>query len=329
MQVRAQVLSTEQRKRYSHYLSLAIIIAGFAFIITTPFAILDYPKFINDFLAQTKHLQQGHHNIDLGLGLIYHLKFSLYYGLGLPYLIVAGLGILWALWKRTAVDYILLFQTIFYFVWIGSGRTVFVRYMIPLLPLLALFTARVMVEGLAAIPFRKPGSRHLVGIILFLGIISSSVWSIYRFDFLLLQKDTRTLAKEWVDQHLPLGTKIAMEQWHGKPELDRSRYWLVMLGSKGSTRTWLTPEYIDQLRDESKVQVLIVDYHPLFYSTSPEQLNGYQPGPILAEFRPVANNVPGFGPAVFDPIDAFYIPYARFAGTIRGGPWIRIFWLEK
>lgn len=322
-------VSAPLRHQYSYNLILSIIIAGIVFLITTPYAILDYPKFVSDFIAQTKHLRQGHHNVDLGLGLIYHLKFTLYYGLGLPYLVVAGLGILWAVWKRTAADYVLLIQAVFYYIWIGSGKTVFVRYMVPLVPLLAIFTARIVVEGVMMVPFRNIKTRNIMIFIVAVMVISGSVWNIYHFDYLLLQKDTRTLAKEWINNHIPVGTKIAMEPWHGKPQVDHSRYRLIMLGSKGSSHAWLNPEYIAQISDVDKVQILIVDYHPLFYSINPKLLIGYQPGKILAEFRPIADNVSGFGSAVFDPIDAFYIPYARFNGYVCGGPWIRIFWLEQ
>jgi hypothetical protein len=323
-------LPLEQRKKYSYYLGIAAFFAAICFLISTPFALLDFSKFWHDFVQEAKHLRYGHYHIDLGPGWIYHFKFSLFYGLGLPYLITALLGIFWALWKRTAFDYVLVIQVLFYYLWMGSGKTVFPRYMTPIVPLLALFTARFLGEGIEYIPFslirNRPKLKVAGAIILGFGILSMSITNFIQFDMLLMQKDTRTLTREWIQLYLPPQTKIAtLDRWQGKPQIDKSQYRVVLVGSKGDQPTWLTPEYANHLYVDGNIKILVVDFHPLFYSTPPEKLYAYQPGKIIAEFRPVSNNTPGFGNAVFDPIDAFYVPWAHFKGYLRGGPWIRIY----
>ncbi|MCX7918956.1 MAG: glycosyltransferase family 39 protein [bacterium] len=315
----------EKRNKYSYYLTIAILATGVAFIISTPFALLDFSTFKSDFMANVHNLRYGHRGIDLGLGWGYHLKFTLYHGLGLPYVLAAGIGLAYALWKRTAVDYILVIQTICYYVWISSGKTVFVRYLIPLMPLIAILTARWISEMVTEFSLRKPimnyGSSTLVSLI----ILSGSIYNLSYFDYLLQQKDTRTLAREWIQATIPPQTKIAMDGWQGKPQLNETEYQLVYIGMPDNKKDWVQPKYIDELIYGYNVEILVIDYHPLPYSTPPHYLQGYQPGRLLANIAPVTPELSGFGRAVFDMQDAFYIPYGNFAGYRRGGPWIRIY----
>ena len=326
-------LRLAQQKQYGRYFGIAALIAILFFLISSPFIILDFRNFWIDFTNEARHLRLGHYGIDLGLGWIYHLQFSLYYGLGLPYLVTAILGILWAMKKRTGADYILVAQTLFYYFWIGSGKTVFVRYMMPIVPLLALFTARFLVEIIQQ-PFfdfvpSRPNLKRISALVFIIGILSLSINNLVQFDMLLQQQDTRTLAKEWIQSHIPLHSKIAvLDRRQGKPQIDTTQYQVVLIGSKGGNPTWLTPEYVSHLSHDDNIGVLVVDFHPLFYSTPPAKLLEVQPGKIAAEFRPVSDDISGFGNAVFDPIDAFYVPLAHFKGYLRGGPWIRIYYFS-
>jgi 4-amino-4-deoxy-L-arabinose transferase-like glycosyltransferase len=322
------ISAKESRKKYSYYLAIAIFASGFAFIISTPFALFDFPTFKSDFMANVHNLRYGHRGIDLGLGWWYHLKFTLYHGLGLPYLFAAGIGLAYALWKRTEMDYIIVLQTICYYVWISSGKTVFVRYLIPLMPLVAILTARWASEVFDTFSVRKPHMKYIgLGVISVI-ILSVSIYNLCYFDYLLLQKDTRTLAKEWIETIFPPRTKIAMDGWQGKPQLKETEYQLVYIGMLNNEKAWLKPKFIEELKYSNNVDILVVDYHPLPYSTPPKYMTEYIPGKLLADIPPVANPATGFGEAVFDMQDAFYIPYGNFAGYSRGGPWIKIYALD-
>jgi hypothetical protein len=93
-------------------------------------------------------------------------------------------------------------------------------------------------------------------------------------------------------------------------------------------RDWLRPKYIDRLKNFYHIEIAAIDYHPLPYSTPPKYMTENMPGKLLADIPPVANPATGFGQAVFDVQDAFYIPYGNFAGYRRGGPWIKIIALD-
>ena len=115
-----------------------------AFLCGTPYAILDAPHFLEGLQFDFSHLMEGH-GIVLGRGWWYHLTFSLWYGLGAP-LLIAGLGGMALLaatsWKKAVM--ILTFPVLYY-VTVGRGFTVFVRYITPVVPFLCITAALVVV----------------------------------------------------------------------------------------------------------------------------------------------------------------------------------------
>ena len=63
-----------------------------AFLLGTPFCLIDSSGFLSDFMFEMRHLAGGHF-IPLGIGWLYHLRFSLFFGLGWPLLIASMAGI--------------------------------------------------------------------------------------------------------------------------------------------------------------------------------------------------------------------------------------------
>lgn len=116
----------------------------------TPFAVVDYPTFLRDTSAVQGHFVGGH-MVDLGRGWTYHLLVSLRYGVGAPVLVAALIGSAWLVRTAPATAAVAWsFPVAYYFV-IGAGRTVFVRYIDPLLPfvctLAAVAIARVVLSA--------------------------------------------------------------------------------------------------------------------------------------------------------------------------------------
>ena len=80
------------------------VAAALAFVAGTPYSILDYRNFLEGLRFDSVHLMAGHGEM-LGRGWIYHLMFSLRYGLGTPLLLAAivGMGVLFVKSWRTAL----------------------------------------------------------------------------------------------------------------------------------------------------------------------------------------------------------------------------------
>jgi hypothetical protein len=93
----------------------------------------------------------------------------------------------------------------------GATRHYFARYSIPLIPFLAIFAAYGVVWlSTSWLKERRKASLAVLVCLIGLLIAQPLVYSL-RLDSLLTRTDTRTLAKEWIEQNIPAGAKIAID----------------------------------------------------------------------------------------------------------------------
>ncbi|MGQ9841895.1 MAG: ArnT family glycosyltransferase [Anaerolineae bacterium] len=163
----------------------------------------------------------GFWQIDTVPGWLFYIK-TLGYGLGVLMCGLALLGIikrlLLTLCSRDLLSVLLLVFPIAYFLLMGATRHYFARYALPLVPFLALFAA----EGITTIgnwlAARQLRWAQPVVMLLALVALVQPLANSIRHDTLLTRTDTRTLAKAWIEQNIPDGSKIAVD-WptHGPP----------------------------------------------------------------------------------------------------------------
>jgi hypothetical protein len=359
-------------------LAPALLAGLVAFAATSPFVFLDMRTALRDLAWQSAYLRAGHGGrTDLGLGVAYHALFSLRYGLGLPLAVAAVCGSCLMLRRRTWGDWLVLSFVLPYYVAIGAGHTVFVRYMVPLVPLLCL-AAAVVVERLASLAARSAQrTAHSDGgasgwirwppdatvrlcavrCVLCAVLLAPSLASTLATNRLLNEKDTRVLAAEWMARHvapgsrvLMLGSHYSLPALHAAPETalaaatdeqDRRRckmiaeaapspaYRLFRLADRGpelARRLAVTKP--DDL-DAAGIDYVAITQHPFDRTRLP--------GPVLSALRrggtlcyEITPGGPDGAPGpIYDPIDAFFVPFARFHGVQRPGPTIRIVSLRR
>jgi len=117
----------------------------------------------------------------------------LWHGLG-PALIVAALGVVVALVRRSRSDLILVSFAVVYFVDLMTLRAHFDRYVLPLVPPLAALSGRF---------------RALAPVTLLLLVIPLT-WAI-RDDKRLTRTDTRVVAAHWLERNVARGTEVAAD----------------------------------------------------------------------------------------------------------------------
>jgi hypothetical protein len=164
-----------------------------------------------------------------------------------------------------------------------------------------------------------------------------------RYDLLIQQTDTRTLAFEWLAQHVPAGGRAAVPYMAG-PAHDQA---MIDSGehSHGATDAYIASFLDSRLETQYTIRELTRDdlqltsldsfrkegiaYVVIGYETpgtgcgtlSPLEQTLRAEGPALASFSPT-NGCPD---SVFDPIDTYYVPLAGYGGWVRPGPQIRIY----
>ncbi len=293
---------------------LAALCAGF--LAATPYAALDFDTFSADLRFDFTHLSEGH-GINLGRGWIYHLTRSLPYGVGALTFGAALAGIVPMARHYTRHAFVLgAFSAAFYGA-LGSGYTVFFRYVLPLIPIVCVLAA-VAVRHLAPSLARRTGLSEgvviaLLGSLLAAPSVVNSVW----FDLVLARTDTRVLAAEWLAPRVRAGESLHDSGGdYSTLELGPTRYHVWRFDPstndfghpQGRTPDWL-------VLHQSPLRTY-ADHAPGLRRLAREQYD------LVWQVRATRGAA---GLAVYDMQDAFFVPVSRFDTVIRPGPTILIY----
>ena len=202
---------------------LIALVALLTFIVFEPYALLDFAEFKRQILAQeqmTKDAYTFPYTLQY-VGTIpyfYHLKNMVLWGMGLALgggVLLGVVGYLGDLLKRVlkkgdydreALELVLVFFGVVYFLVVGRFAIKFMRYFLPLYPWFILLGV-VFSQKIFAL-FGGFWKKILLGILLFfhLGWLIAFV-SIYS------RPHSRVEASLWMENNLPLGSSLAVEHW--------------------------------------------------------------------------------------------------------------------
>jgi hypothetical protein len=296
-------------------------------------------------LAEINHLQEGH-GINLGRGWLYHLRFSLFYGLGWSFLTFSLIGMVFLFIKDFKKAILLCTFPVIYYLITGKGLVVFVRYTLPMIPFLCITTGYLLIfmidqgHNLKISLVRK--SSYIFALLILLG---PSIYNIIGFDSLLTQKDSRLLAKDWIQKNIP--TKASIFQTGGGigkilfSSKDKSEKNLVEermeLRHNKTKENWLELEYsvkdnIFSYGDQQAFTLpdyIIIKKHPLkIYSKMPENIQTLcnEKYYLVKSFEIIELENPNH---LFDQQDAFFVPFVGFKNISNPGPNIYIFQKRK
>ncbi|MFH0731776.1 MAG: glycosyltransferase family 39 protein [Candidatus Omnitrophota bacterium] len=324
-----------------------------AFLVGTPFVVFDFSKFIFDFMHAMTELQTGYLLI-LGRGWWYHLKFSLFHGLGWSLFLAALLGIV-VLFKLNMRKAIILFSYPFcYYLFAGSGYKVFLRYAIPLIPFLCITAAVFTVYIGSKLSYRLPAFLKNIAIFIVAILFTfPSIRNIICFDRLLARKDVRLIAEEWINKNvktgsiiyqtgvlwgqlqLPMTHEAIKKMYNQRPPAEKnSRYFNAKIDysikkNMVGYEEWIYDSERDKFKFFNEEKANLLDYiimleSPLIYTWVPEKIQKLlKTSYSLNKFFKVidADNKHN----LFDRLDAFYVPFTGFKDVQRPGPNIYIY----
>ena len=314
-------ISIETIKDYRLFLSFLFF--GLAFLLFTPFALLDFHHFIGDFKAEMKHLLFGHRGIILGRGWWYHLRHTLPYGMGWLMLIASFIGII--LYSKNNFQKALIFFLFptTYYLSAGRGYTVFLRYMIPVLPLLCIAGALFVVYII-----KRSNNRTFQTIAIPLAALiltAEPVRNVILFNNIITKKDNRLIAGQWMEESIPLGSRIyqtgskysRLQSIAGLPaDIYYSEFHVP--GVHFATRT---------LEENNLPDYILMQQSPLkAYDRVPDNLLQK----IQTDYRLIKTFIainPDSDSNWYDQLDAFYVPFTGFKDLTRPGPNIYIYQL--
>lgn len=228
-----------QRRQKSSWssiiLSWPLFLAGFLFVIAffigCPFAFLDFKTFWKDFQWQSQHLYTvGHYGGSTSQStLFFYLLYGFRENIGTIAQWLLPFGLILFLRRPQKKDLILLSYPLLLFVIVSTWKAKAVRYLLPFIPFLIIYCGKV-VDLIQSFLEKLPSSflmvnkvlfknKYLLPLVLGIPLLLPQAYKVIRFDLSLTQKDTRTQAREWVLDHLPPGSKIALEMY-GPPLFD-------------------------------------------------------------------------------------------------------------
>ena len=329
----------------------AVAAMGLGFVAGSPYAVLDASTFLTDFRYEAGHLAEGHH-VDVGGGWFHHATVTLPLAFGWPGFVAGAVGMLTAFGANRRLALVVFSFPLVYFLLIGRGETAFFRYMLPVVPFVAMGAGLV----LDAV-HRRFGVLAAAGLAAVLLI--SPLWRSVQAVGLMRAGDTRSAMGAWIEGNVPTDAVIVHAgAYTGAPMLQRNvpnqtREYAARSGRadaggfrKPDEKKWYRaarPMYdvqflakagIDYASQVTVAELLAspppwleVESSGLrFYSAVPAELE-----PLLASRYELAHEEVGAadpeGP-VYDQQDALYLPAARFSGVTRMGPNLRLYRLR-
>ncbi len=303
-----------------------IAIAVGVFLLVCPGAWADSEKFWRDFSYEVRHVQQGHGEIftDTGLGWLYHLTPNLTTGFTLLGLVGSLLG--WVLHGvRLRVLWGVLVFTVAYYLLIGGAEVRFLRYTLPLYPMLALGVALLLSERPKSQTAESPMPRTRLAPILSAFALLVALFQLVvalSYSLCMVRTDARDQALRWMRQQVPSGASIgfATVPWFYTPPLypDTGELrWQDRLQKMREAQTpfrlvsLAPPEWnVDALRTQIPDYLVLSEFE--WRDVTRIQRTDYQQFrsvleseyELVAQFR---NNPPLFGRSARFPHDMLYI----------------------
>jgi 4-amino-4-deoxy-L-arabinose transferase-like glycosyltransferase len=211
------VLEGERRVRWRCALESGIVtLVAFAF--TNPFLVLNFPVFWRN-VAQQAAIARGVLDVPYTRQFhstwpyIYPIVQQLRWGMGWPMGLAAFGGLFYVVWRAVRVppgrkEWVLLAWMVPGFAFIGGLYAKYPRYLLPLVPVLALYAARLLFD-------LDRWKRVFIG-----GVLAYSLLHCTAFLALFRSPHPWIAASRWFHSQVPIGAVVAVEQWDHPLPLD-------------------------------------------------------------------------------------------------------------
>ncbi len=180
-------------------IAIAFFIVGF--LLTNPYWLSSLKNVVNEYKTAS-----GCWGFNPTVGnLYYYLRYTLSSVFGIPLLIFIICGIAYAFYKREKQDILILPLLLLMLIYFASSTTKFAHYGIFLAPFLIFLVGRFFAVGLSK-------TKRLKWItLIFLIFVSFYTFSYsFSYDKIFAQKNTRTIAGEWINNNISQGSKIGL-----------------------------------------------------------------------------------------------------------------------
>ncbi|MFH1587663.1 MAG: glycosyltransferase [Candidatus Diapherotrites archaeon] len=189
---------------------IGIISVFVIFLAVNPFVVLSPGEFFSgvERVFATQYAKISPIGMDIGNSYFFYITYLLNYALGLPLLLITMTGFLYALYTRKKEVFALLFLLAGYFIFINTFDVHFMRYLLPMIPLLLVFAAALIVRMFES-GLKDKRKRFVVILVISIVFFYTIAYSL-AFVTVMIEKDVRTEANEWFEARVPEGVKVGI-----------------------------------------------------------------------------------------------------------------------
>lgn len=203
------------REKWIGAWALAAGTAAAVFAALNPYAVVDHSFFIKEITEQSA-ANSG------GLPFFHPLKYSLAGAMGLVVLTIAAAGWIRAVFsKKPVYEAVAVFVLGYYLVLFKWGQP-YDRYALPLVPFLCILAADFLFSRRTELSHGKLSLTPVLWVLVIGVIVWPSCLRILRWDLLMAAPDTRTVARAWIEENVPDGSRIALDGTFFMPRLSFS-----------------------------------------------------------------------------------------------------------
>lgn len=268
-----------------------IFITAITFIVLEPYALIDFRTFWQQQLQQ-RQMTYDAFTFPYTLQYVgkipywHELKNIFLWGQGPILAIFSFLGVFYFTFRlirkadtKWAQEFILLTFFITYFLVVGSFAIGFMRYLLPIYPLLCLFAAVFFFQLYNRL------SSHLGKLIASGYLLIAIIWPL-SFIHIYTKPNTRVIASEWINNNIPQGASLAVEHWDDTlPLFGQQNYKIVTL----SFYDFDTPQKWEMINTQlSQTDYLIIAsnrlYTPLQKLTNCQKLPPDKCYPLTSQY---------------------------------------------
>lgn len=220
--------SRADRRWIDRHIVAAVAVAALTFLLTTPYALLDFATFAAAIRFEAQHYRTGHTGAESS-GRTSFLNYAGYLattGYGPLALLLAVLGAVWLTIKDPARVVLLLATPLLLFLFVGQYKVFFPRNVVILIPYLALLSGYFVAAAFAWLRARVPAGASAAlawgGLALLLIITAAAVYPQAAESVAYVRRitlpDTRWTSIAWLESNIPAGSTIGRE--HYTPPLE-------------------------------------------------------------------------------------------------------------
>jgi len=203
----------EERRRLLGGAALGLACVGVGFAVTTPYFVIDFPTVWANLGHEMREEHLGADGFGFAGNLAWYLTDALPRSMAPPCLLAVAAGLALAAWQRNVAAGLIALTVASFLVAISTASLHWQRWLIQILPLLAVFAAAALVALARALARRVGEGRLEAAAVAALTLLVSAqpALAYLRFSYDQGKPSTRTTARAWIEANVPAGSTIAAD----------------------------------------------------------------------------------------------------------------------